>query len=110
MKVKAFLILFLGILCCTFCTFAYEKTRSAYESESDSDILQHSRVYVQSGQIHIQADGLFVEIEGTLYQVAQICQDEDGFYVPYTAYWKYCSSGHPNPPWRWRCQVCKEIL
>jgi hypothetical protein len=105
MKTKIFLILFLGVLSCTFCAFAHENKNYNCKIES-SDIPQQARVYVQAERIHINAEGLFVEVAENLYQVSQICQDENGFYVPHAEFWVKCPNGHPNPPWRIVCQVC----
>ncbi|MCH9626359.1 MAG: hypothetical protein S4CHLAM123_15560 [Chlamydiales bacterium] len=61
---------------------------------------------VSTNQISITGDDIFVEIGDGLCQVAQIVQDESGFYVPRTDFWIMCPRGHSNPPWRVTCQVC----
>jgi hypothetical protein len=108
MKANLFLIMFLVILSCAFCAYAHTNSNAAFwDSKIEkSDIPQQSKVYVQAEQIHINDEGIFVEIAGNLYQVSQICQDENGFYVPHAEFWVKCPRGHPNPPWRTTCQVC----
>lgn len=105
---KSFFILVLGMLSCTFCAFAYtDLNASFFECKMEkTNIAQQSRVYVQPEQIHVNLEGIFVEIARTLYQVSQICQDEHGFFVPHAEFWWKCPNGHPNPPWRLSCQVC----
>jgi hypothetical protein len=107
MKTKPCLFLFLGFLSCAFCAFAHTNANAFYDSKTEiANIPQQARVYVQPDQLHINTEGLFVEVTGNLYQVAQICQDEAGFYIPHAEFWWKCPNGHPNPPWRLICQVC----
>lgn len=108
MKAKVLLFLFLVVLIGSYSGFAHLNLKAAYcDSKIDNDNIQQSRVYVRPEQIHIDSQGIYVQIGGNLYQVAQICQDENGFYIPHAEFWKYCARGHPNPPWRLICQVCQ---
>lgn len=108
MKAKMFLSVFLGILSCTFCAFAQAKPSNAsYGNKIEkSDVHQKSRVYVTHEQIYVNCEGIFVEVKGDLYQVSQICEDENGIFVPHVGFWWRCPNNHPNPPWRIACQVC----
>lgn len=111
MKIKTFLFLLVGVLSLNVSNLTFADGKACVQTEIEKlDVPEQSRVYISSDQIHIDAEGIFVEIEGEVYQVAQISEDENGFFVPYGAYWKICPNGHPNPPWRWRCKVCRALL
>ncbi len=106
---KVFLVLFLGMLSCI--SFAHANPNETYHGSriEKSDIPQQARVYVQTQQIHVDVGAIFIELSGNLYQVSQICQDENGFYVPYTGFWWTCVNGHPNPPWQLVCWICGSV-
>ena len=111
MKLKVFLVLLVGVLSLNVSSLAFANGNAYEKAKIETiDILEQSRVYFAPEQIHIDFEGIFVEIEGNIYQVSQLCQDENGFYVTNTAFWKICPYGHPNPPWRLRCKVCKTPL
>ncbi len=104
MRFKATLTL-LCIFCLMTGAFALPYANRSYNIENFT-ITQKSRIYVESSQIHVLSEGLFVEIEGNLYQVSQICQDENGFFIPRADFFWKCPKGHPNPPWQYPCAVC----
>lgn len=108
MKAKIMFFLLLGFVTSTFCAFAYTNSKVPDSTPNNGllDVPQQARVYVQADQIYVNEGGLFVEIESNFFQVAQISQDEKGFYVPHVDFWVKCAKGHPNPPWRATCQVC----
>lgn len=92
-------LLLMGFITSTLCAFACTRVEQI-------DLPQQSKIYVQADQVHVTPEGLFIEIAGNLYQTAQISEDENGFYVPHVKFWVECPKGHPNPPWRFTCQVC----
>lgn len=102
---KLFLLVFVGG---QFCAFAQVKPNAAYnEIKSEkSNTTQLSKIYVQPDQIYVNDEGMFVEVEGNLYQVTQIHQDENGIFIPCARFFWYCPYGHPNPPWRLICLAC----
>ena len=104
MRTKSVFLLFLAIVSYTCCAFAHENSQRTCAIENP-DIPQQTRVYIHPEQVHVCVEGIFVEFEGAPFQVAQICQDELGFYVPQAKFWIKCPAGHPNPPWRTTCQV-----
>lgn len=108
MQTKVLFFLLLGVVTSSFCAFAHTNSREldCTQRIEQLDIPQQPRIYIQADQIHVTVEGLFVEMEGNLYQVAQVSQDENGFYIPRAEFWVTCPNGHPNPPWRFTCQVC----
>jgi len=105
MKLKFFILYFLAVLNCMSFVVANSNSNQLNYTANDSKLNQ-SRINIKPEQVHVNDNGLFIEIEGTFYQVAQICQDEQGYFIPYTGFWWICTNGHPNPPWRSTCQVC----
>ena len=72
MQLRSFVIMLGTSLC--FSVVAFIQPCTAHP------IPKQSKVYIEPSQIHVLQEGLFIEIVGNLYQVSQICQDENGFF------------------------------
>jgi|GEM_PF-2305151 len=104
MKVSLCLGFFVGVLSVLFS--AGEVLACDEGLTVKCEIAQLAKVYVDSNQIQILPEGIFVDVGEEMHQVTEVSRDEVGFYVPYAGFYWKCDVGHPNPPWALVCQVC----
>jgi hypothetical protein len=96
---------FIILLICGF--FGFTSYGSSYCNEPEKTLEYSDVAYIEPWQIHVLPEGLFVEIEGVLYQINALFYDQNGYSIPYAGWWK-CKNGHYNAPWISICTVCGE--
>lgn len=91
------------LLGCIFCSIlGFVVSLNAQEKKAPL------KTYISLDQLYIDSGGIFVNLNGHIFQTSSLYHDADGIFILNAAYQEdYCPNGHRSPDRDGRCAVSR---